>query len=115
MIDFDDIFEGGFVDEERADPNDVGPRAVLVVAERAASGAELHDEERVAKYLMEGSPFVIFIEEDDDDPDAPEVFANARAWADAMGSLSLPTEAEARAWEAQLITDRILAYAERER
>ena len=115
VIDFDDILGGGFVDEEPHDPNDRAiARPVLVVAEKARSPEELEDEERLARYLMAGSPFVIFLEEDEEEP-GREIFANARAWAKAMGTLSLPTEAEARAWEAQLITDRILAYAERER
>jgi hypothetical protein len=68
----------------------------------------MHEEERRYRYSMAGLPGVVFIEHDADDSEV-EFFANARAYAEAMGLVSLPTEEEACAWERRVIADRLAA------
>jgi hypothetical protein len=104
-IDFDD-FTGGFADREREDPKNP-PRLGLVVASKAESGHDLVDEAAAYKFATAGSPGVIFAEEDED---GNEIFANARAWADAMGIMHLPTEQEALAWEREHIAARLALW-----
>jgi hypothetical protein len=112
MIDFDDM-GGGFVDEDYRAPDDLPPLG-LVVAERAQSGAELRDEEKLLRYVFRDLPLVIFEEDDEDDPTQSH-FTNAAAYRRAMGTVSLPTEAEALAWQRQVIADRIAAWESRKR
>jgi hypothetical protein len=104
-IDFDD-FTGGFADREREDPKNP-PRLGLVVASKAESGHDLVEEAARHKFISQGSPGVIFAEEDED---GNEIFANARAWADAMGIMHLPTEQEALAWEREHIAARLALW-----
>jgi hypothetical protein len=104
-IDFDDM-TGGFADHEREDPKNP-PSLGLVVASKAESGRDLEDEAAAFKFSTAGLPGVIFTEEDEN---GVEVFSNARQWADAMGIVHLPTEAEALAWEKQVIADRLAQW-----
>ena len=106
MIDFDDLFFSSV--EVNPEPRGPGPTAGLVVAEKATNSRVLEVEAMIHRETY-GLPTVVFVEEDSDDP-TKEVFANARAFADAM-HLSpgmLPTEAQAAAWASALKAD---AYA----
>jgi hypothetical protein len=109
-IDFDD-FTGGFADNEREDPSNPPPLG-LVVAEKAATGQELEEQAACYKFVTEGSPHVIFAE---DDEDGNEIFTNAQEWADAMGIDYLPTEQEALAWEREHIAKRLALWKARDK
>ena len=93
---FDDMIGGDPLDDRR-DANLPPPALGLVVAEKAPDGHVLEIEARVLQE-MRGFPTCVFIEEDPDTGE--EVFANARAFADAMqlGPGVLPTEGQALAW-----------------
>ena len=104
-IDFDD-FTGGFADREREDPKNPPPLG-LVVANKADSGHDLVEEAAIHKFVSQGSPGVIFAEEDEN---GVEIFANARDWTDAMGIDHLPTEEEALAWEREHIAARMALW-----
>jgi hypothetical protein len=107
-LDFDDM-TGGFADSEREDPKNP-PRLGLVVASKAATEEELRAEEQAYLATMRDMPRIIFSEVDEETGE--EVFANAATYRDAMGTVSLPTEEEAMAWERQTIADRLAAWKE---
>jgi hypothetical protein len=74
---------------------------VLVVAERAASGAELEEQARLYRASTDGFPGRAFVEIEDDPTN--ETFGNGRVYADAMNVISIPTVEEALAWESETI------------
>jgi hypothetical protein len=115
MSDFLDDLTGGFVDDDLGGhEQDKEPlRGCLVVGAKAESSEALNDE--VEAYLLSTdggrTPFVIFEEEDEEDPiEGPPVFANAREFQKAMGTLQPPTEAEALAWSRELIGERLAQW-----
>jgi hypothetical protein len=97
MMDFlDGLMDTGLVDQAEPDP-EVEVSLGLVVSLPAARPEDLNVEEGFFLAEKPGeSPFVIFIEDDDD---GNEIFGNQKEFAEAMDRLTTPpTEAEAIAW-----------------
>jgi hypothetical protein len=94
MIDLDDIgsLPGDLINSE---PQELRPPLGLIVAAPARPG-ELEAEAEAFKKQIEGTPVVIFEEQD---PETGEViFANGADWAKAMGRDTMPTVEECLQW-----------------
>jgi hypothetical protein len=113
MKDFLNDLTGGFVEDDYADNRPEVRPLGLVVSAKAGSSRALNDEVEAYLFLTDGgrTPFVIFEEEDEEDPmEGPPKFANAKEFREAMGTLHLPTEAEATKWSREVIAERLAQW-----